>query len=230
MSTVDAVSSSTSAAAPSALAVPNPTDLKDQFMKLFIAQLQNQDPLSPQDSSAFVAQLAQLSQLEQSTETTKHLQSLADGQAASARAQLTSLVGHKVSASADSLEIRAGAAPLIVGAPGNPVIDVHFDTAASGAQLAITDAAGHTVRTIDLGSAPMGDTAVDWASKAGDLPPGAYKLSVTGKGSNGTALTGTTQINGVIDAMQIDDAGGRFRIGPFNVAPAAISSVGAVAP
>jgi flagellar basal-body rod modification protein FlgD len=40
---------------------------KDEFMKLLIAQLQNQDPLNPQDSSAFSAQLAQFSSLEQLT-------------------------------------------------------------------------------------------------------------------------------------------------------------------
>lgn len=36
------------------------------FLKLFVAQLQNQDPMNPQDGTQFVAQLAQYSQLEQS--------------------------------------------------------------------------------------------------------------------------------------------------------------------
>jgi flagellar basal-body rod modification protein FlgD len=35
------------------------------FLKLFVSQLQNQDPLNPQDSTQFVSQLAQFSQLEQ---------------------------------------------------------------------------------------------------------------------------------------------------------------------
>jgi flagellar basal-body rod modification protein FlgD len=35
------------------------------FLQLLVAQIQNQDPTSPQDPSQFVAQLAQFSQLEQ---------------------------------------------------------------------------------------------------------------------------------------------------------------------
>ncbi len=35
--------------------------LSQQFLQLLVAQLKNQDPLKPQDGSAFVAQLAQMS-------------------------------------------------------------------------------------------------------------------------------------------------------------------------
>jgi flagellar basal-body rod modification protein FlgD len=39
--------------------------LKDQFMKLMVEQLKNQDPMNPLDSKDFTAQLAQLNSLEQ---------------------------------------------------------------------------------------------------------------------------------------------------------------------
>ncbi len=38
---------------------------KDMFMTLLVAQLKNQDPLAPQDGTAFVAQLAQFNSLDQ---------------------------------------------------------------------------------------------------------------------------------------------------------------------
>ncbi len=38
---------------------------KDMFMTLLVAQLKNQDPLSPQDGTAFVAQLTQMNSLDQ---------------------------------------------------------------------------------------------------------------------------------------------------------------------
>ncbi len=41
---------------------------KDTFMKLLVAQLKNQNPLSPTDGTQFVTQLAQFSSLEQSTQ------------------------------------------------------------------------------------------------------------------------------------------------------------------
>src|SRR5437660_6290014 len=46
------------------------------FLKLFVAQLKNQDPLNPQDGTQFVAQLAQFSQLEQSLQMRQDLDAL----------------------------------------------------------------------------------------------------------------------------------------------------------
>jgi flagellar basal-body rod modification protein FlgD len=45
---------------------PTPQVDKNMFLKLLVAQLQNQDPLNPADGTQFVAQLAQFQQLEQS--------------------------------------------------------------------------------------------------------------------------------------------------------------------
>jgi flagellar basal-body rod modification protein FlgD len=72
MSPTTATSSSSSGAAGQGAASPT-TDRatvdKTMFMQLLVAQLQNQDPLNPTDSTQFVTQLAQLQQLEQSTNT-----------------------------------------------------------------------------------------------------------------------------------------------------------------
>jgi flagellar basal-body rod modification protein FlgD len=49
--------------------VTNPKSLlnKDDFLKLFVTQLQHQDPMSPMDNDAMVAQMSQLSSVEQLT-------------------------------------------------------------------------------------------------------------------------------------------------------------------
>ena len=46
------------------------------FLKLFVAQLQNQDPLNPQDGTQFVAQLAQFSSVEQQIQMREDLDSI----------------------------------------------------------------------------------------------------------------------------------------------------------
>lgn len=55
----------------------------DSFMKLFVTQLQYQNPLDPQDSSAFLSQLAQFSTLEQEQQQTKFLSNMGNMHAAS---------------------------------------------------------------------------------------------------------------------------------------------------
>jgi flagellar basal-body rod modification protein FlgD len=48
----------------------------DAFLKLMIAQLQNQDPLNPMDGSAYVSQLASFSSVEQGLKTNAKLDQL----------------------------------------------------------------------------------------------------------------------------------------------------------
>lgn len=199
---------------------------QDQFMKLFIAQLQNQDPLSPQDSSAFLAQLAQMSQLEQATETNQRLQSLADSQSAANRASMTGMVGRSVTANASTIEVRDGSAPLTAA---GPKLSVHTDVPAKQLELDIIDGSGHTVKSIDLGAPGAGDLVID-PNKVGVLPVGTYQLAVKGKASDGSAITGSAAVTGIVDALQMGDTGNRFRIGPFNVSPANVTSVGASSP
>lgn len=49
---------------------------KEAFLQLLVTQLQNQDPLNPQDNSSYIAELAQFSALEQMTNVSEHLESL----------------------------------------------------------------------------------------------------------------------------------------------------------
>jgi len=49
---------------------------KDAFLLLFIEQLRNQDPMSPQDSSEFMAQMAQFTMLEQLTNLNNGVQQM----------------------------------------------------------------------------------------------------------------------------------------------------------
>jgi flagellar basal-body rod modification protein FlgD len=49
---------------------------QDEFIKLFLAQLQFQDPLEPVDNREFLAQLAQFSNLQQSTQTANNTEGM----------------------------------------------------------------------------------------------------------------------------------------------------------
>lgn len=67
---------------------------KDAFLQLFVEQLKNQDPMSPQDSNAFTQQMAQFSMLEQLTNLTKGMDQLKQSQQV---AEASALLGRTVS-------------------------------------------------------------------------------------------------------------------------------------
>jgi flagellar basal-body rod modification protein FlgD len=62
-------SNSGTAGSGSTPATQPPAVNKNMFMQLLVAQLRNQDPMSPSDGTQFIGQLAQFQQLEQSVNT-----------------------------------------------------------------------------------------------------------------------------------------------------------------
>jgi len=89
------------------------SDLQMQFLKLLVAQLQNQNPLEPMDNSDMTAQLAQISSLEQLEEMNGHLGGLAGEDSPFVAALLaaegryaTSLIGKEITvATADGTTV-----------------------------------------------------------------------------------------------------------------------------
>lgn len=66
----------TAPSAPSAITASQTTEEFSQFLELLVAQVENQDPLEPLDSTAFVEQLATFSSLEQQVQTNDLLSSI----------------------------------------------------------------------------------------------------------------------------------------------------------
>ena len=173
---------------------------KDQFLKLLVAQMQHQDPLNPQDGSAFVAQLAQFSSLEQATQTNEHL---ADLQAAQ-----TSTVE--------------------IGASGVTPLSAHLSGAATKVEAVITDASGKEVRRISLGASPAGDISVPWdGNDAGGkaLPPGSYHVEIEASGAAGK-VPATALIQGVVTALEFTNGKAVYKIGGVTIDPADIIRIG----
>ncbi len=78
---------------PAADPVPQTTVDYQSFLKLLVAQMKNQDPTDPMDSTQYVAQLAAFSQVEQSVQINSKLDQMLQ---ASALAQADSLIGRTV--------------------------------------------------------------------------------------------------------------------------------------
>lgn len=191
---------------------------KDEFLRLFMAQLQHQDPFAPTSGADMVAQLAQLSSVEQAKQTNAMLADLATAQNAVANANLASLVGR---------DARATAAGFTVDQTGGtpPPLDVSTTSPTKGASLVIKDANGKEVRRIPIPDGTT-STSVAWDGKAADgraLPPGNYQISVE-------AGQTTSDINvswsGRVDAVELTAMGPRLRMGGVLIAPGDIHTIG----
>lgn len=106
---------------------------QEDFIKLFLAQLQFQDPMEPVDNREFLAQLAQFSSLEQSRQTSQNTNDLL---AMNATTQALGLLNRQV-------DVQGLALPV-----SGTVIAVEFTGA--GAQLSVRNASGQVSTGIRL--------------------------------------------------------------------------------
>lgn len=70
---------------------------KDEFMRILMAQLQNQDPMNPMEDKEFISQMATFSSLEQMTQMNTAISSLVQNQTVSPVIQNSHLIGKEVS-------------------------------------------------------------------------------------------------------------------------------------
>ncbi len=164
------------------------SDFND-FLTLLTAQLRNQDPLSPLDSTKFVEQLASFSQVEQAVATNDKLDTLLSQITSSELSDLAVWVGRDVQAT--GLDFSFDGESLTVDAPVEP--------GATAASVVIRDQDGREVATL---AAPVEGGPVTWdGTKAdgGAAPAGVYQIEfVYGIGQPGApdAETVTRQADG----------------------------------
>ena len=161
---------------------------RNTFLRLFIAQLENQNPLNPQANEEFVAQLAQFTSLEQAEETTSLLgQILAQGDQR-ARLETVGLIGREIEAIGNTVELSdTGTASFV------------FDLLAEAkdTNLTISDLQGNVVQTMTLGPLAAGRHEVQWDGlNLLDIQaePGVYKFVVFGVNAEGLGVGGSTYL------------------------------------
>ena len=155
----------------------------NSFLKLLTAQVANQDPLKPMDSTQFISQLAQLSQVEQSVQTNTNLESIGAKLGTMAAMSDVGLMGHDVTLASDRVELRAGAANTAY----------QLSAPAASVEAVIMDESGTVVRTI-TGLPTDGGTrmALNWDGKNDSgttLADGVYHVVINATDASGSAVS-----------------------------------------
>jgi flagellar basal-body rod modification protein FlgD len=168
---------------------------KDDFLKLLLAQMQNQDPLNPMDNSQMVAQLAQFSTLEQMQGVNDRLDTLALAQASANQTQASMLVGKSVSYKTSQLTHTSGA-PTPISA--------QLQGSASAITAVISDASGNKVRTLNFGAQAAGVFSGTWDGRdqaGNELPSGAFTVTMTAVNDAGNQVPIATQSSGNVTGV-----------------------------
>jgi len=182
--------------APTTTTGSDPTVSQGDFLKLFIAQLQHQDPLSPLDPNELTAQLAQFSSLEQLTGINTRLDTLASVTKQSNGASALGLLGREVSFDGGNVPVTNGKA-----AP----VDFTLDAAAEKVAATVRAGDGSVVRVVDLGALGAGAHTFQFDGKAatgGTVSDGTYSVEVDAvapgaKVPTQVSLVGRATVDGV---------------------------------
>ncbi len=151
-----------------AKSIDNRSEDSQMFMKLLIAQLQNQDPSSPADTADFMQQISTLSNVESIQNLATTMESMSSTLLSSQAAlQASSMVGQRAYVNTNIAQL----------AQEEGYVDgvVSTNVSASNIRISIYDVGGNLVDTVDMGAMPAGDHNFAW--KAGEgVPVGNYRI------------------------------------------------------
>ena len=166
---------------------------KEDFLMLLVAQLQNQDPLSPDDPTEFTAQLAQFSSLEQLFSLNEGMENMVNSNANSDRFATLNTIGKEVAYNGSGFDFTG--APVEIG--------YQLDGEASEVTISLQHN-GQTIATIDGEELSTGNHFLTWDGQLSDgqsAPPGEYTIILEAKAaadqSVGVAPLVKSEVTGV---------------------------------
>lgn len=148
---------------------------QDRFLKLLVAQLNNQDPMNPMDNAQMTSQMAQINTVTGITQLNETMKSMASQFTSMQMLQGTSMIGHDVLIHSNTLSVDGGAAK---GA---------FDLSANADKVTmqVFSPGGQVIDTVELG--PMGAGRQNFAWDASNYTEGGnptFKITATAAGKN----------------------------------------------
>lgn len=186
------------------------------FLKLLMTQLQNQDPTSPMDTNQFTGQLVQYASVEQQINANSNLTTLIGLTQGNQMLQAGSMVGKQVVVQSDSLALQNGSAALTLK-----------PTQSGTVQVSVLDGSGKVIRQDTVEASPSG-TKWGWNgrdSTGAQLPDGSYKVSVTGS-VNGAAAAVPFTVTGTATGVQRSGSSVTLQLGATSVDFGKVQQVG----
>jgi flagellar basal-body rod modification protein FlgD len=183
MGTIDSFSALSNATSGGSLKTKNEAGAEDRFLKLLVAQLQNQDPLNPMDNAQVTSQMAQIQSVNGIEKLNRSVEGLGTQFAQMSALQGASLVGHDVIVPGDR---------LIANDQGLVQGGFELLGSADSVQVEVLNAGGSVIDTIELGARGSGRGGFEWTPPSGIDPALGERFRVVAK--SGTANVGFTPL------------------------------------
>lgn len=183
---------------------------KDDFLKLMIQQLKNQDPLNPLDGTEYASQLAQFSSLEQLTNLNSSITKSMD-----VNYMLTQSINNTMVATLIGKEVKIDGNNLTV--IGQEKIDLGYNlpVQAKNVVVKVLDSNGNVVRLMD-GSVEAGRAKVSWDlcdNNGEKVKNGNYTFEVEAYNMSGEKMKLSTYKIGLIDGVRFTQNGSMLLVG-----------------
>ena len=187
------------------------------FLTLLTTQLQNQDPLSPLDTNQFTQQLVQFASVEQQLKTNSQLTTLVSLQQTAQSTQALGFVGKTAVVDGSTAALTNASATWDLSVPTN-----------SNVNISITNSTGQTVYTGNYAVSAGNNLPFTWDGKGSDgtqWPDGSYKLTATAADSVGNPVAVSTQIQGVVNSVDLTQSPPLLSINGQNYTVSQIKSI-----
>ncbi|MEJ2725785.1 MAG: flagellar hook capping FlgD N-terminal domain-containing protein, partial [Deltaproteobacteria bacterium] len=191
---------------------------KDDFLKIFMAQLQHQDPLNPMEGTEFTSQLAQFSSLEQLYNVNQNLESLKEVQEGNGKFESLNLIGKEIAAEGDTISLGEGTTTKAAFKIGEE----------ADCTALIYDSDGNLVRKISLGVLEAGNQELEWdgVGDAGvNMAAGMYGFEVVAIGKNGETVAADTMISGRVERVSLGGSSPTVYVGAIPISFSQIRDV-----
>lgn len=165
---------------------------RDDFMKLFLTQLQFQDPTKPMESAEMATQMAQFNMVDLLQKNNEAMSKLVSADQARNNLSALSYIGHEVRYKGSLLTLHSGAYRQFQ-------VDASAD--AASAVAVIKDAKGNVVRTLDLGALTKGTHDLNWdglTDTGEQSADGVYSVSIKAVNENKENVDVTTWTTGTV--------------------------------
>jgi flagellar basal-body rod modification protein FlgD len=189
------------------------------FLNLLTTQLQNQDPLDPLDTNQFTQQLVEFASVEQQVNMNSNLQTLITMQQTSQSLQALQLVGANVTINSNTAALS--------NATGSPATWGFSSPSPATGAVTITSSTGQVAYTGTV-SLTSGNQSFTWSGKGNNgvtWPDGNYTLSIAATGANGQAVTVSTQVQGSVTAVNVNQNPPQVTVGGQSYPISSIQSI-----